>query len=189
MVLPNPFLSALVAPLRAIGVDLADFSFNNNATNLGDIVLNIAIRKWNAAIRIALDSVTFIAANPNWQGAPQVVELFDLVASQIRGVVGVVPLSQQSTLSFHVTPGKLDFGKTTANLVRKDALGDGVFYGLSRYTRDAVLTIDKSVRYEGAAFVRLQRTFPGDALLADVALQLYQDEIAVLHLLGIPDVP
>jgi hypothetical protein len=189
MVLPNPFLSALIPPLRAMGVDLVDFSFNNNATNLGEIVLNIAIRKWNAVIRIALDSVTFIAANPNWQEASQLVELFDVVSRQIRDVVGVAPLSQESTLSFHVTPGTLDFGKATASLVREDALGDGVFYGLSRYRPDGVLTIDKSVRYEGAAFVRLQRTFPGDALLADVAMQLYQDEIAVLHLLGVPDVP
>ena len=189
MALPNPLLSALIPPLRGMGIDLADFSFNNNATNLGEIALNIAIRKWNAAVRIALDSVTFLAANPNWPEAPQLVQFFDVVSSQVRDVVGVAPRSQESTLSFHVTPGTLDFGKTTANLVRKDALGDGVFYGLLRYRRDEVMTIDKSVRYEGAAFVRLQRTFAGDALLADVAMQLYRDEIAVLHLLGIPEVP
>jgi hypothetical protein len=73
MVLPNPFLSALLPPLREMGVELADVSFNNNATNLGEIVLSIAVRRWNAAVRIALDSLTFIAGNPILAGGTTIV--------------------------------------------------------------------------------------------------------------------
>ncbi len=189
MVLPNPFLSALLAPLREMGVELADVSFNSNATNLGEIVLSIAIRKWNAAVRIALDSLTFIAANPNWQEVPQLVPLFDRISGQVHDVVQAGPVSQTSTLSFHVTPGTMDFGKTTAELVRRDAFGDCVFYGISLHRSDGVITIDKSLRYEGAAFVRLERRFSGDTGFADIARRLYEDEIASLRYLGIPDVP
>ena len=172
----------------ATGVELVDFSFNNNATNLGEIVLNIAIRKWNAAVRIALDSVTFVVASPNWQEAPQLVALFDQVSKQIRDVVGASPVAQESALTFHVTPGAMDFGKATANLVKKEVLGEGVFYGLSRYRCDGVVTIDRSVNSDGAAVVRIQRTIASDALFGDVALELYNDEVAALRLLGIPDV-
>ncbi|MEP7363340.1 MAG: hypothetical protein ABI972_08805 [Acidobacteriota bacterium] len=188
-ILPNPFVAALVPALRSAGVELADFSFSNDAANLGDIFLNIVLRKWNAAIRITLDSITFMAANPNWEEAPNLVSLFDQAATIVYGVVGAEPSCQESTLWFHVTPGPLDFGKKTAELVRTDALGKGGFYGFSVYSADHTTTVDKSLRYEGAAFVRLQRTFPGNTLMADVALHLYQDEISALHLLGITDVP
>jgi hypothetical protein len=175
--------------MRAVGVELADFSVGGEVKNFGDISFNIAIRKWNAAIRLTLDSIVFVAANPNWEEAPQVVGVFEQASSVVCGLAGATPASQDSTLWFHVSPGTFDFGKKTAELVRTDALGSGDFYGISVYASDHVTTIDRSLRYEGAAFVRLQRTFAGNTILGDVALQLYQDEVAALRLLGIPDVP
>lgn len=189
MALPNPFLSALIPALRPTGVELADFSFNNSATNLGDPFLNVAVRRWNAVIRIGLDLVTFVAVNPSWQDAPQLVELFDQVAGEIRRIIGAGSLYQESSLSFHLTPGEFDFGKATCGLVRTEVVGEGVFYGLSRYSKDGTLTIDKSLRYEGAAFVRLQRRFPGDASFAEMVAEIYKDEIAALRLLGIAGIP
>ena len=189
MVLPNPFLSKLLPPLREIGVDLVDFSFNNNAANLSDLYINIAIRRFNAGVRITLDSVNFIAINPNWEQAPQLVEIFDQVSHGIREVTGATPKSQESTLAFHVSPGQSDFKEITASLVKKDILGDCLFYGLSLHKAEEVLIIDKSVRYEGAAFVRLQRKFSGDVPFAHITSRLYKDEINALSLLGISDVP
>jgi hypothetical protein len=187
-VVPNPFISALVLPLRAVGVELSDLSFNKDAANIGDLYLNISIRRLNAAVRIGLDTVTFIAANPDWGIAPQLVAVFDQISGQIHNVVEVSPKSQEATLAFHVSPGTEDFGKITASLVNGNVVGECLFCGISLYRSDGALVIDKSLRYEGAAFVRLQRRFAGDALLADVAAQLYEDEAAALRLLGITEV-
>lgn len=186
---PNPFVAELVPPLRAAGVELTDFSMNKDAANIGELYLNISIRRLNAAVRIGLDTLTFIAANPNWEIAPQLVAIFDRISSQVRNVVGISPKSQEATLAFHVSPGTLDFGKITASLVNGNVVGECLFCGVSLYKSDGALVIDKSLRYEGAAFVRLQRRFAGDALLSDVAAQLYQDEVAALRLLGIAEVP
>jgi len=186
---PTVFISPLVSPLRAAGVELSDFSFNKDAANVGDLYLNVAIRRLNAAVRIGLDTVTFIVANPSWEAAPRLVAVFDQVSGEIRNVVGASPKSQEATLAFHVSPGSLDFGKITTSLVSANLVGNCLFCGVSLHKADGTLLIDKSLRYEGAAFVRLQRTFAGDALFADIAARLYEDEIAALRLLGLSEIP
>lgn len=120
---------------------------------------------------------------------PRLVSALDLAFGGIRDVVGCAPNSQEATLAFHVTPGTSDFAKATASLVNKDALGEYLFYGVSLYRGDGAIVVDKSLRHEGAAFVRLQRRFAGDAPFADVASQLYLDEVAALRMLGIPEIP
>ena len=188
-VLPNPFLLALISPLREFGVELTDFSFNKDAANVGENCLNVSIRRLNAVVRVGLDAVTFVAANPAWDLAPQLVAAFNGVSDRIRGIVGVSPRSQEATLAFHVISGFSDFGKATAKLVNRDAVGECVFSGVSLYRSDMVLVIDKSLRHTGAAFVRLQRTFGGDTPFEEVAARLYEDELAALRMLGISEVP
>jgi hypothetical protein len=193
-VIPNPFISALMPLFRDVGVELNDYSFNSNAINsnamnLGDLYLNIAIRRFNAGVRIGLDAVTFIAANPHWSMAPQLIPLFDEVSEKVRDLVGVAPKSQEATLAFHVTPGTSDFKKRTASLVSENLVGECLFYGISLHRNDSVLIIDKSLKHEGAAFIRLQRGFPGGTPFAEVLPRMYEDEIRALRLLGIPEVP
>jgi hypothetical protein len=138
--IPNPFISALVSPLRLIGVELSDFSFNKEATNVAENYLNISIRHLNAAVRIGLDMVTFIATNPYWQVAPQLSSVFDQVSEEIRQILGTLPKSQEAVLAFHVTPGSADFRKMTAALVNKDIVGESVFCGVSLHKADGALT-------------------------------------------------
>jgi hypothetical protein len=187
--IPNPFISAILKPLREIGVELTDVSFNKDATSLGDTYLNCSIRKLNAAVRVGLDVVTFIAANPDWGLAPQLVPTFDHIAEQIRNLVGASPKSQEAILAFHVTPGTADFRQATSNLVNTRVVGECIFYGVSLHRTDGAVIIDKSLRHEGAAFVRLQRRFAGEVSFADVASRLFEDEIAARRMLGISDVP
>lgn len=188
-VIPNPFLSALFPPLREIGAELSDFSFNKDGTNIGETYLNIALRRLNAGVRIGLDTVTFMAANPSWEITPELVSAFDEISSHIRDIVKASPKSQQATLGFHVTPGALDFGTATASLVNRQRTGDYLFYGVSLYKDDGAVLIDRSQRYERAAFVRLQRTFGSDVTFAEVAAELYKEELAALRLLDVADVP
>lgn len=186
---PNPFILPVLETLRPIGVELTDFSFNKESAIVGETYLNVSIRKLNAAVRIGLDTVTYIAANPSWEMAPELVSLFDQISERIRGLLRALPQSQHATLAFHVTPGATDFALRTGSLVNKDALGECLFYGVSLHRREGALVIDKSLRYEGAAFVRLERRFSGDAMLAEVASRLLEDELAALRLLGIQEVP
>jgi len=184
-IIPNPFVSTLFAALRTVDVELTDFSFNKDAANIGEIYLNISIRKLNAAVRIGLDSVTFIVSNPDWGMAPQLASVFEAVSERIREILQLVPKSQETILAFHVTPGSADFRTSSALLVNQDLVGDSLFCGISLHRSDGTLIIDKSLRYEGAAFVRLQRRFPGDATFADVSSRLYEDQVSALHLLGV----
>jgi hypothetical protein len=59
------FSSLLYPTLRPAGVELADFSFNKDAANIGETYLNVAVKKLNSAIRIGLDQITYIAVNPD----------------------------------------------------------------------------------------------------------------------------
>ncbi len=188
-IVPNPFILALAPVLRNVGVDLGDFSFNKDAANVGGTYLSITIRKLDAAIRIGLDTVAFVVRNPHWEIAPVLVQAFDRASSGIRDVVRCSPKSQETTLAFHVSPGAADFTKATACLVNKDALGEYLFYGVSLYRSDGALVVDKSLKHEGAAFLRLQRRFAGDVPFAEIASRIYRDEVTALRLLGIPSIP
>lgn len=186
--IPNPFISVLFETLRPDGVGLADFSFNKDPANFAETYLNVSIRKLNAAIRVGLDAVTYIAVNPDWEMAPQLLELFERVAERIRGVVGTHVESQEATLAFHVTPGTADFRKNTSSLVNPNVVGNALFSGISLHRSDGALVIDKSLRYDSAAFVRLQCRFPAETSFSEVASRLYEDEIAALRLLGVTGV-
>jgi len=184
----NPFIGLLFPLLRNSGVELTDFSFNKDATNVGETYLHIAIRKLNSAIRVGLDSVTYLAGNPDWSMAPQLVELFDSVSSSIQKFINETPSSQQLTLAFHVTSGAVDLHEKTSQLVNHGVLGEASFYGISLYHEHGSMVIDKSLRYEGAAFIRLTRSFEGILTFAEIAPQIYEDEVKTLSLLGITGV-
>ena len=147
------------------------------------------MRKLNAAVRIGLDTVTFIAANPYWAMTPQLVPVFDQLSHTIRRIVGASPKFQEATLAFHLTPGTVDFREITASLVNKEIAGDALFHGISLHRADTVLIIDKSLSYESAAFIRLQRRFSADTLFSEITARLHDDELAALRLLGIAEVP
>lgn len=187
-IIPNPFISVLFETLRRDGVGLADFSFNKEPANFAETYLNVSIRKLNAAVRIGLDAVTYILMNPDWEMAPQLLEMFERVSKSVNSVVGAHVDFQEATLAFHVTPGTGDFGKSTASLINPDIAAKALFSGISLHRSDGVLVIDKSLRYVGAAFVRLQRRFPAETPFSEIASRLYEDEISALNLLGVTGV-
>lgn len=181
----NPFIHLLYPTLRHFGVALSDIGFNKEAANIDEVYLNISIRRLNATIRVGVGSVTFLAYNPDWNVAPDLVEIFDMVSAKIQGFVQQSPESQMFTLALHVMPGTFSLKEKTAQLVRPDVLGDADFYGISAYREDGYTLIDKSVRHEGAAFIRLQKKFPGNMKFAEIAPIIYQDEMNALQLIGI----
>lgn len=182
---PNPFIGAIFPLLRSSGVELTDITFNKDAANVGDNYVNFAITKLNAAVRVGLDHVTFLIGNPDWSMAPQFVELFDSISAVFRDFVGSQPTTQRLTLAFHVTPGNLSLKEKTSHLVNSKRLGEADFFGISLYQENYSVVIDKSLRVDGAAYIRIQRTFSGLLSFAEIAPQLYEDESKALSLLDI----
>jgi len=187
--IPSPFILPLHRELRTLGVEINDFSFNKDAANVGDLHLNVTIRKMNAAVRIGLDTVTYIAANPSWDKATELVTLFDKLSELLSRLIGSIPASQKSTLALHVSPGSADFEVKTRQLIASDLGSGSIFCGISVHRPDSALIIDKSLKYDGAAFIRLERIFGGDTAIAEIAAATYEDELKALRLLGIPAIP
>ena len=187
--IPNPFVQAVYAPLRPFGVSLNDFSFNRDAATIAETWLNVEIKSLKAAIRIGLDRVTFMAANPSWNAAPQLVSAFEAVSVAIRKLTDIDAESQTSVLGFHLTAGQGDFRARTGELVNAAALGDGLFYGVSVHRDDSSLAIERSLSFNNAAFIRLERRLGPRATFPEIATALYADEMAALSLLGIPAIP
>lgn len=186
---PNPFLTAILPVTERLGVELADISFNASPASLGEVACTVLLKKVRAALRLSLSSVTFLAENPNWEDAPKLLEVFNEFAGRIWGVAGHLPKAQECSLAFHIAPGSYDFGGTTQGFVRGDVVGSGDFFGLTRHRADSSLTIDKSMKYQNGAFVRLQRTFAGEVPFPQIAIALFDDEKEALRLLGINEVP
>jgi hypothetical protein len=184
----NPFITLLHPAMLTFGVELSDFSFNKEAANVGDTYLNIAVKRLNSAIRVGLDHVTYIAANPDWGMAPQLVELFDGVSAAVQSFLGQVPKSQKLTLAFHVAVGELDLHQETSKLVNRSLLGEADFYGVSMYHEYGSTVIDKSLRYDRAAFIRMQRRFDGHVSFAEIAPIIYDEEVKTLALIGVTGV-
>ncbi len=183
--IPNPFIHVLYPTLHHFGVALSDIGFNKDATNIDEAYLNITVRRLNAAIRVGLESVTYLALNADWNTAPDLVEIYDTVSAKIQDFLQQSPESQIFTLALHVFPGEVNFKEKTAQLVHVDLIGDAGFYGISAYREDGYTMIDKSLRHEGAAFIRLQRRFSGNVKFAEMAPIIYQEEMKALGFIGI----
>jgi hypothetical protein len=182
---PNPFIATIFPLLKSSGAELTDITSNKDAANVGDNYVNFAITKLNAAIRVGLDHLTFLVGNPDWSMAPQLVELFDAISERFKEFVDSPPATQRLTLAFHVTAGDISLREKTSHLINGDRLGEADFFGISLYRENYSVVIDKSMRHDKAAYIRIQRTFDGQLTFAEIAPQLYEDEANVLALLDI----
>ena len=184
---PNPFVTVLHRLLKDKGVELADFSFNRDAANIGDVYLTLSIRRHNAEVKIGLDTLTYSVANPDWRDAPDLVSIFEQIASAVCDIVRLSPQRQETTLVLHVRSESVDFRATTAALVNQVVLGEAGFYGVNIHRSDGSLTIDKSLRHQDGVFIRIQRKFSGEESFSEVASAMYENEVSALRLLGLTE--
>ena len=183
--LPNPMVQGLYSTLRRWNLTLADITSNKEAKNYKDLQFTFNVASLNATIRVGLDAVTFMAGNPDWSKAPALLALFEAALNSIQGIAKVEISMQEVFLALHVTPGSESSGSIMAKLVNSSLLGPAETYGVSAYRQDSSLVMDKSLRYEGGVFVRLQRKFPPDVAFPDLAMTMYTDELNALTLLGL----
>ncbi|MEO7649480.1 MAG: hypothetical protein ABIZ80_03365 [Bryobacteraceae bacterium] len=136
-----------------------------------------------------MNSTIFLVENPQWTDTPDIVEAFQDMAERIGKVAGDLPISQDSSLAFHVIPGSQNFGQITKKCVREDVVGEGEFFGLTRHQANSSMTIDKSMKYRDGAFVKVQRVFSGHIKFSQIALALLEDEAEALKIIGIDEIP
>jgi hypothetical protein len=185
--LPNPLVRMLYLALKRWNVGLSDIGWNKETKNYKDLLITFNVASVNATMRVGLDTVTFNAVNPDWSNAPALLELFEEAIDSIKKIGKVEIVLQEVFLALHICAGQKAFGNTMAGLVNSNLLGPAEMYGVSAYREDSSVVMDKSVRYEGGVFVRLQRKFPASASFPDVAMAIYEDETNVLKLLGVPE--
>ncbi|HEY5176823.1 MAG TPA: hypothetical protein VII95_14780 [Terriglobales bacterium] len=184
---PNKAVTVLVPVLKQWGVTLGDVTWNRENNSAKDLQVTFNVQKLGAVLKVGLDSLVFNAFNPDWAKAPQLLELFQTCTSVLEAAVGLQIARQEAVLAFHVTPGARPFKEVMRELVRSDKLGVGNMYGLGVYESDSSFIIDRSLRFDGGAFVRLQRAFAGSVTFDELAKMLYDDEIRVLKLLELSE--
>jgi len=184
---PNKVVTVLVPVLKQWNVTLGDVTWNRENNSAKDLQVTFNVQKLGAVLKVGLDSLVFNAFNPDWTQAPQLLELFQTCTSVLEAAVGLQIASQEAVLAFHVTPGARSFKDVMRELVRSDKLGVGDMYGIGVYENDSSFIIDRSLRFDGGAFVRLQRAFGGSVTFDKLAKMLYDDEIRVLKLLELSE--
>jgi hypothetical protein len=185
--IPNPFVSPFYDGLQKWNVTLADFAFAADTKNASETALIISVSKLRSTIVVGLNKLIFRTANPDWDMAPNLVELFDTSLSILQSTIEVPIKGQECTIVFHVTPGDLDLATKTAALVSKDRIVEAEFYGVSAYSELTSMAMERSLKYQRGLFFRLTRKFDSSSRFADIALALYHDEVAALSMLDIKD--
>jgi len=183
--LPNPLVSSLFLALKGWGIGLGDITWNKEPSSYNDFQITINVLKLNAQIKFGLDSTTFIATNPDWSGAKELMELFKAAMDVIQKAATAGISSQDVALAMHVRTGEKSSKQTMSAFVNADLLGPAQMYGISVYKEDSWFVVDKSVRYPDCFFVRLQRRHGASASFDDIARRLYEDELKVLQMLGL----
>src|SRR5712692_10237188 len=82
--LPNGFVTALYPLLKPLNVSLGDIVWNRETSSFKDLQVTFSINRLNAAVKIGVETATFIASNPDWSEAPALVELFESVMKTIK---------------------------------------------------------------------------------------------------------
>lgn len=184
---PNPLVPSVLGALAKWNVGLGDVTWNHDTKSYKDLQLTFNVTQLDAAIKVGVDSVLFVALNPDWGDAPNLVTTFDAAIKAICSTGNTEIKSHEISLAMHVKPGKTPFVDIMTRFVNREAIGPAQMYGFSVYRDSSSLVIDKSLRYEGAGFLRLQRRFEASSSFEDIAAMLYEDESKALDMLGLKE--
>ena len=180
-------IKSLLTALSPWRVGLENVTWNQAAKNASEIQLTIGVPSLIAGIQFGLGGLTMSVLNPDWSRAPQYVSLFQTSLDELRASVGEEVQSQQTTLAFHVKPGKEPFRDILAKFVNAKSLGseDAAMFGVSVYYNDHSLVIDGSALFPGNAFVKLLRSFLPEKRFEEMTKAIFADEEQVLQKLGL----
>jgi len=180
-------IKRLLTTLSPWHVGLENITWNHAAKNASEIQLTIEVRSLLARIQLGLGGLTMSVLNPDWSRAPQYVSLFQTGLDELRASTGQELRLQQTTLGFHVKPGKEPFRDILAGFVNAKSLGgeDAAMFGVSVYHNDHSFVIDGSALFPGNVFIKLLRNFVPEKRFEEMAKVLHADEENVLEKIGL----
>jgi len=181
--LTNAMLKAL-SPWR---VNLENISWNQAAKNLAEAQLTFAVPSLLASVQLGIGGLTASVINPDWSRASHFISLFQTAVDTLKATIAQELQSQQTTLGFHVIPGKKPFQEILSQFVNAKLLGaeDAKMFGVSAYYSDFTFVIDGSAVFPDSVFIRLIRTFQITTRFEEMAGTIYKDEETVLQRLGL----
>jgi hypothetical protein len=186
---PNAFAKSLLTVAESLGAEPSDISFTQGQQNLGEVSLVLLIRKLKLAVRVNLASVAFVAENPSWDDEQRLIAPCRQISDLINSIVSQSPKEQEANISFHLSGKGLAFFNHSQRFVDRTIVGEGECFGFTRYGKNSSLTIDKSAKYEDAAFVRVQQRFPGSTSITEVTIRMLDLENEALQMLGVDELP
>jgi hypothetical protein len=184
---PYGIVETLYQALKPWGVTLGNAIWEKDPKTIRDARVAFEIPKASTIVRAGLETLSFTVFNPDWESAPQVLSLFETVTAKVVSFGPVTLSDLRAIIALHVMPGSRPFVETLRTLVDVKALGPADMYGFSIYNRDSSMVLDKSVKYNGGVFVRLERSFPGTTTFKAILAALYADQGKAFGFLGIPE--
>lgn len=182
---PNHVIEALYQTLKPWNVNLGNAFWEKDAKTVREAQIGFNVEKLSAVIKVGMETATFSSVNPDWEGAEQLISLFDLVMSTIKTAGKAEISAQEALLAMHVRQGNRSVKEVMEGLVSAEKLGPGQMYGVSVYGDETTLLLDKSQKYTDAVFIRVSRKFSAVAGFDAIAEAIYADEMKALAYFGL----
>src|SRR5208337_2761910 len=189
---PAKLIAAVLGALEPAGYKLDGVEANLQVRKLDEI--SYVFRRTTPGVpprslTLGLGKVVVTADNLNWTEADQFISVHGAALDVIREVGGAETQSQQLDVANHVQIKERSRKDVTAPLVTPSALrpldGEADFSGVILLREKALVVIDASIVFANALFVRVVRTYPPEAPLAELAETLRKDEERIFDVLGL----
>jgi len=189
---PAKLIAAILDALRPGGYTFDGVEVNLQVRKLDEYA--IVFRRTTPAfpgrsLTLGLGKVLIRAENLDWTEAENFISGQRAALNAIREVGGAEIQSQQLVVAMHIQLKDRPRKDVTAPLVSPVALnllgGEADFSGVILLRDKAILTIDASLGFANALFVRMSREHPPEAGLEDLAEALRKDEEKIFDVLGL----
>jgi len=185
---PNQVVEALYSVLNPWNVTLGNAFWEKDPKTIRDAQVGFNVERQSAVIKVGMDTATFSSVNPDWEGAEQLISLFDLVMGTIKTKGKAEIAAQEALLAMHVRQGTIPLREVMEGLVSVPKLGPGQMYGVSVYGDETTLLLDKSQKYLDSIFIRVSRKFSSTTGFGEIAEVIYNDEMKALGYFGLAEV-
>jgi hypothetical protein len=182
---PNQVIEALYQTLKPWNVNLGNAFWEKDPKTIREAQIGFSVERLSAVIKVGIETAVFSSVNPDWEGAEQLISLFDLAMSTIRTAGKAEIATQEALLAMHVRQGSRSLREVMEGLVSAAKLGPGRMYGVSVYGDETTLLLDKSQKYTDAVFIRVSRKFSASAGFDAIAEAIYSDEMRALGYFGL----
>lgn len=180
-------IQPLYAVLKKWNITPQDVKYKGQIITPNDPLVSFEIAKKSYTLTLAQASITFTGEQVDWSQAPLITEIIETATIEATKALGVGISQHRLQIIMQLLPEGKSIKDLTKSLYAPlgRSADDLDFYGFLLYTRNGLFSVDKSVADPAGLFVRIQRTFGGDAKMADMAAALNNDENWLADKLGL----